>query len=305
MEAVTGATTTLLPKLADLLIGEYNLQKSVRGEILFLKAELERMDAALLQLSEAPIDEPPDRLTKLWQRDVRELSYDVEDSIDRFIVHIQTRNPSKPHSFMAFIDRSLSLLTKAKIRHKIGTSIKEIKIRVKEISERHDRYKNERGVAKHVGTPINSIRLLALYKKETELVAIEERSNDLVTRLCEGDKARPCEGDKASKQPLKIVSIAGFGGVGKTTIANVVYRKLIGDFDCGAFVSVSLNPNIVMILKDMLHMLDEEQYKGIYEQTLGVQQLIYRIRKHLQDRKYGLFHSICFIFFFLNIDHTQ
>nr|CAB3488933.1 unnamed protein product [Digitaria exilis] len=73
MEVVTGALPSLLPKLADLLIGEYNLQKGVKGGIIFLQAELETMKATLEEISETP----PDKLSKvdkIWARDVKELS---------------------------------------------------------------------------------------------------------------------------------------------------------------------------------------------------------------------------------------
>ena len=90
VEIATGAMSTLLPKLADLIKDEYKLQKSVRGEIMFLKTELESMEATLLKVSEAPIDQPPDIQVKLWAREVRELSYDVEDRIDAFMVYIES-----------------------------------------------------------------------------------------------------------------------------------------------------------------------------------------------------------------------
>jgi hypothetical protein len=67
-ELITGAMGTLLPKLGDLRTKEYKLQKGVRGEIMFLKAEMESMQAALLKVSEAPIDQPPDNQVMLWAK---------------------------------------------------------------------------------------------------------------------------------------------------------------------------------------------------------------------------------------------
>ncbi|GJN04641.1 hypothetical protein PR202_ga22205 [Eleusine coracana subsp. coracana] len=189
MEVVMGAMSTLFPKLGNLLKEEYKLQKSVRGEIKFLESELESMQVALIKVSMAQkIDQPPDVQLKLWVRDVKDLSYDVEDRIDIFMTHIHSGS-NKPHSFMDFIDRSMKLLTRANIRHKIGTSIKEIKCHVKEVSERRDRYRVENVAEKPIGPTVDSLRQAALYKKATELVAIEDKSNDLVKMLMEGDDA--------------------------------------------------------------------------------------------------------------------
>ena len=83
MEVVTGALPSLIPKLADLIAGEYNLQKGLKGEIKFLQEELECMKGALEDISRTPADQLPNN-DKIWSRNVRELSYDIEDSIDTF-----------------------------------------------------------------------------------------------------------------------------------------------------------------------------------------------------------------------------
>ncbi|KAL6842886.1 hypothetical protein ACP4OV_027199 [Aristida adscensionis] len=196
MEVVTGAMGTLLPKLGNLLKEEYQLQKCVRDEVVFLKAELESMEPALLKVSEAPIDQPPD----------------------------------------------------VQIRDNIGADIKNIKMRVEEVSERRDRCKIDQIAAKPVGITIESLCLSALYRKPTELFGAKEKSDDLVKMLMQGDEA--------SKQQLRIVSIVGLGGLGKRTLAKAVYRRLKEGFDCGVFVSASQNPNMKNIFKNMLYELE-------------------------------------------------
>uniref|UniRef100_A0ACD5WR67 Uncharacterized protein n=1 Tax=Avena sativa TaxID=4498 RepID=A0ACD5WR67_AVESA len=269
MQVVTGAMGSLLPKLGNLLKKEYELQKRVRAEIMFLKAELERMEAALVDISELPIDhQPPDTQVMLWARDVRDLSYEVEDSIDKFMVRI-----GEPQSFMGFIDRCLSLLTKAKIRHKIGTEVKGIKRRIHQVSEGRDRYKVDSTVAKPIGPTIDSLRLSALYTKATDLVGTDDKTQHLIRELMGAD------GD--SEKQRKIVSVVGIGGLGKTTLANLVYKKLREKFHCGAFVSVSQNPNMEKIFKDLLYQLGKDLYHINDED-----QLIREIRQHLEKKRY-------------------
>jgi hypothetical protein len=56
-------------------------------------------------------------------------------------------------------------------------------------------------------------------------------------------------------QQLKILSIVGFGGLGKTTLANAVYREIGGEFNCTAFVSVSQKPTMRTVLYGLLSKL--------------------------------------------------
>ncbi|CAM0949205.1 unnamed protein product [Alopecurus aequalis] len=279
MEVVTGAMSTLLPKLGKMLKDEYDLHKKVRGEIMFLTAELERMEAALLEVSEAPIDHPPSKLVKLWAKDVKDLSYEIEDSIDKFMVHLESRAETKAQSFMGFIYKSIDLLSKAKIRHKIGTEVKHIKSRIMEVSARRDRYKIDKVGVQPTGTSIDTLRLSALYKKDTELVGTEEKIKELV-------KMTMGEADKASTPQRKIISIVGIGGLGKTTLANVVYRKLKSQFDCAAFVSVSLIPSMEKIFKNILHQLDKHKYSNINEAMWAEAQLISELRDYLLNKRY-------------------
>ena len=52
-----------------------------------------------------------------------------------------------------------------------------------------------------------------------------------------------------------MLSIVGLGGLGKTTLAKEVYRKIQGNFHCQAFVSISQKPNVKKIMKDVVSQL--------------------------------------------------
>jgi disease resistance protein RPM1 len=105
-------------------------------------------------------------------------------------------------------------------------------------------------------------RLEALYTKITEL-GIGEAKEEVITRLANGDQ-----------QETTIVSIAGFEGLGKTTLARAVHDEINKEFDCTAFVSVSRNPNMEKLLKDILYGLDKEKFGDIHSKMLDERILI-------------------------------
>ncbi|CAL4979438.1 unnamed protein product [Urochloa decumbens] len=106
--------------------------------IRFLQAELESMKGALEKVSNTPAEQLVIQ-DKIWARDLRELSYDIEDNIDTFMVRVKGNEQAKLQGMKKFIDRSVGLIRKAKIRRGIAAEIKDIKIRVEEVAKRHDR----------------------------------------------------------------------------------------------------------------------------------------------------------------------
>uniref|UniRef100_A0ACD5UVS9 Uncharacterized protein n=1 Tax=Avena sativa TaxID=4498 RepID=A0ACD5UVS9_AVESA len=273
MEFATGAMTTLMPKLGELLMEEYKLQESVKEGIRDLKAELESMLAALVKVSSVPLDQL-DPQVKIWANEVRELSYAIEDSLDSSKVRIEGLDPTKPN-IVGFFKKACNKVRKLKINHKLANNIKEIERQVKKVKERYDRYKVD-GVMANSATTTVDPRLSNLYKVSSDLVGIDKQVDKLMKILSEGSDV--------SQKTLNTVSIVGFGGLGKTTLAKALYDKLNKTYQCQGFIPVGQNPDMKKVLRDILLELDIGLYNAAL--TMDERQLIDQLQKFLAGKRY-------------------
>ncbi|KAE8807275.1 Disease resistance protein RPP13 [Hordeum vulgare] len=281
MDLVTGAMGSLLFKLGELLKDEYQLQRGSRNKVEFLSTELASMQAALLSIAAAPRGHLNDQV-KLWANEVRDLSYNMEDIIDSFFVRVVGGGGDLEHStsnrFRPFIRKMAKWLLTVKARREIAQALQEVKMQVLEVANRRDRYALDRLTVANtfsVGATTTVDPLLsALYSKVTDLVGLSKPSRELIKEL------------KDCTKKLKIVSIVGFGGLGKTTLARVVYNGLEAQYECTAFVSFSQRPQMKRILKDMLHQLDHKEFATINEASRNEVQLIRQLSNFLMSKRY-------------------
>jgi replication-associated recombination protein RarA len=187
-----------------------------------------------------------------------------------------------------------NLFTMGRTRHQIANKIKDLKSQVKDLASRRDRYRIEDIVVNPTATSTATTsvdpRLLALYKDQKELVGIKEASAVLINKLIDGN-------NNVSMQHLKILSIFGFGGLGKTTLAKAVYDGIHEQFESMAFVSVGRNPDLKKLVKNILFELDKQKYVSFSEAMLDEKQLVDELRGLLQNKRYVLLSTILFMFY--------
>ncbi|CAD6334600.1 unnamed protein product [Miscanthus lutarioriparius] len=264
--AATGALKAVTVKLATLLGDEFKNMKDVRKEIKPLFDELNYMHAFLEKMSE---EENPDNQDKIWMTDVREMSYDIEDSLDDFMICIDDDKSAKKKSLMK---KCTKLLDKMKAHKRISKAIQEFKTQIKEVGDRNHRYRTGVTTTKDSHEMID-IRAQAIFKDASELVAIDEQKNELINLLIEDGSL--------SQHQVKVVAIVGLGGLGKTTLANQVYESLKDKFDCKAFVTVSRTPHMLEVLRTILLDISGQEYTG------DMQHLMRKISDFLQDKRYA------------------
>ncbi|XP_037419220.1 disease resistance protein RGA5-like [Triticum dicoccoides] len=278
-EAVMGS---VIRELGNLLHGEYKLFKETKDYIMFLKAELESMHVFLKKMSDT--EEEPDEQTKCWVGEVRELSYDIEDNVYDFLLHSEHESNNTPqHGFRGFIDKCVNLLSHFSSKFSFGHhhetiyEFQGLKRRVVEASERRTRYKLDDAILKPNNTAID-LRLLALYAEKTALVGIEGPKGELIQLMMDQKSV--------SAGQLKVLSIVGFGGLGKTTLANQIYHQLETQFESRAFTSVSQKPNIRKILRHILSQVGYVARKDTNMEMWDEDELIRTVQQFLKNKRY-------------------
>ncbi|CAL5027985.1 unnamed protein product [Urochloa decumbens] len=238
VSAATGVLSPVIGKLAKLLEHKYDRFTGVRREVTSLRGELEHMHAFLQKLSWV---EHPDVQTKLWMTEVKELSYDIEDRVDEFLIRVDGKTDLE--GFKGFMWRIANFFIKIKTRWRIGKEIEGLQALVKRAGELRLRYKIDDNISEPHDESLDS-RVCSIFKDRSELVGIDGPKEELISMLIQGDEV--------ANQELKVFSIVGPGGLGKTTLANEVYNTHGKKFQCYAFVTVSRNPNVMKILRSIL-----------------------------------------------------
>ncbi|CAL5044999.1 unnamed protein product [Urochloa decumbens] len=188
----------------------------------------------------------------------------MEDALDIFLVHVEPDNGQQSQT-QSMLKRALKMFRDLFSKYRIDDSL--VKPAVAMASE----------------------AVAAMYREASQLIGIDKSRGQVVSMLY----ARSLEetgGSGHVKVPddktMKIVSVVGVGGLGKTTLAKAVHEELRGHFRFGAFVPVGRNPDLKRVFKDILLDLDKKKYKNLNITILDERHLIDEIRGFLKGKRY-------------------
>ncbi|KAM3205974.1 hypothetical protein ACQJBY_061576 [Aegilops geniculata] len=272
-----GAMRPLLKKL-DMMLGPHGckLTKGVNDRSQLLKDDLEEIAAYLEDLLE--VEDPP-MTAKCWMKEARELSFDIQGCIDNFVpreslgyksdhkmthVKIPKRLKWQKQIEYAAPDVSGHVISKIirvdviraprklKWYQQMVEKVSEFRIYAREVIRRYERYHLHccsTSAARRFSAigPIMPMLPLPCEKTCSGLV-IDGRMSMFINSLANDED-----------QQLKVVSIHGFGCLGKTMLAKVLYNKIGRKFHCRAFVRVSKKPDMKRLFRDMLSQFQRKQ----------------------------------------------
>ena len=265
----------LLVQEARLLGGIHDKVESIKGELEIIRSFLKDADARAEKVDMSNVE-------KIWVKQVREEAYHIEDVIDEYILY-RTKGLYGRRQWFHFLLRVFQFAIELKAGHVIASRIQDINRNLKEKREIAIRYHFN---AIEQGGPSSDARSIAwsdprvasLFIEEAEVVGIDSHKDKLINWLVKEPSNRT------------VISVVGIGGVGKTTLVKKVYdnEKLVAQFDCRAWITVSKSYKMEGLFRDMIKQFYEARKEFAPKEidTMEEIKLIKVLRQYLDEQRY-------------------
>ncbi|KAJ3684344.1 hypothetical protein LUZ61_013508 [Rhynchospora tenuis] len=210
----------VLKKLGEMIVKEAQSLGEVRDKVQWVKTELTRIKCYLRDAESKR--RKGSEIAENYLNELRDVAYRIEDAMDTFYVEIEDHhhklegNSQKDHGFLGKFKRLRRETTKLPALHNLGTELDGIKKVLEGISRSKVDYDidplQERGEGETILMP--SRRATYHEVDETEVIGLETDKNNVRELLLD-----------PKIQGRVVITIVGPGGLGKTTLAHMVYKR--------------------------------------------------------------------------------
>ncbi|XP_042014544.1 disease resistance protein RGA2-like [Salvia splendens] len=226
----------LLDTLSSLIKKEIGLILGVNDEMKKLCRTFTAIQAVLEDAEDKQIESKPIRN---WLEKLNAIAYEVDDILDECNTHVSKLNHS--HSKL-----SRYSLKKLLYRHNIARRMKQVNEKVEAIAAERNRF--------HLREmPIDRPREVAIASRET--ASLLNEPDKIYGRDEDKDKiVKTLLNDVKNRHEMSVLPVIGVGGLGKTTLARLVFNDLQVEehFDLRIWVCVSDNFEMKTLVKAMI-----------------------------------------------------
>nr|XP_016438209.1 PREDICTED: putative disease resistance protein At1g50180 [Nicotiana tabacum] len=274
------AVSYVAERLIDLFQRKIVFLQSVQQEVEGVRNELVRMKC-FLKDADMKQEEEEAATVRNWVSEIRAVAYHAEDVIEIFIHQVESQERQSFFIKCAFYPKKLYRL------YRVGKEIESIQTTILEISNSRERYgiRHIQGLGFGEGSSTTREKMRELRRSSPlvankDTVGLEKHVNSVVSILLREDKR------------LRVASIVGMGGIGKTTLAKEVYNQaqIRDKFDTRAWVYVSQDYKPAKIIKELiLQLANPEEDKVKMVETMdklseaGLEEMLHR---RLEDTCY-------------------
>jgi hypothetical protein len=179
--------------------------------------------------------EAPDSIVMCWEKEVRELLNDIDNFLDELVHSLRAAAAAskKNNNLHGKFARFREGLRRSRW---VAGEASRFRARSEEAIRRHKMYNLEKREARPIEIDSDACPippLLGVKAGAARLVGIDSSMEKLSEWLTGDGEPR-----------LRVVSVVGSGGIGKSTLAKELYRRLGWQFDCRAFARSSQKPDM-------------------------------------------------------------
>ncbi|XP_062194026.1 disease resistance protein RGA4-like [Phragmites australis] len=277
--AASAFLKSVMGRLFLVLEKEYNKHKGLAQATQSIQQDL-RMIAAAMDDQLRTLG-PNDRtaVARMYREEILDLAHDIEDCVDRFMHRLRCKQRSGGGGAGALVHRVAHELKKVQSRCSFADEIQKLKRRLKDAHQRVI----DGGSISCGGQP-GGLSSTAAYSKPSHVarnrpVGFEKPVEELLSLLDEVD---------GEPEQLRVISVVGFGGLGKTTLARAVYDspQTKAKFDCRAWIAATgdspkTRDGMRGILRDIL-----QQVRPRDTMDFDSQHLEASLKEYLNDKRY-------------------
>lgn len=234
---VVGVINLTLSRLLRVIDDDCKLRSDLKEDLRNIKYEMEAINAYIIQNSRRA-DTQGGEIPEEKIREVQELAYDIEDCVDHFVPKVTC------DSNASWYQRSAHQAMTVRTRTRFAKKIKKLKQRSSDASTRIKDWTVE-GASDSAGGSTPSPPYIPT---EGDLDTMEESKKEILELLGEVE-----DNDGEAIRQQRVISILGCQGLGKTTLAKLVYDCIESrKFQCRAWVEASKYRHASILLKDIL-----------------------------------------------------
>ncbi|XP_044508392.1 disease resistance protein RGA2-like [Mangifera indica] len=261
----------LLSEVMSLTSNEVSLGWGVKNNVQELAGTLTTIKVVLLDAEEK---QTQNEKLRVWLEKLKEVCYDVEDVLDEIEVKDLCKQVMNGQSISRKVCHFFSSSNPIIFCFRLGHKIKEINKRLAKIATEKDNF--------NLTEKIYSNNILG-WERETHSFV---RASDVIGRDKDKEEVMKillCPSD--GHENVSVISIVGIGGLGKTTLAKLVYNdeKVSDYFKLKMWICVSDKFSLKRLLIDIINSAIGQKYNH-----MSMDQLQTILRDIIRDKKYLL-----------------
>ncbi|KAL4607886.1 hypothetical protein ACB092_09G207900 [Castanea dentata] len=292
-----GIAVKVLELLGSVTIDELSSAWGVRSDLTKLERTVEAIKAVLLDAEEK---QAGDRRLRIWLGELKDVLQDAENVLDEFQYRILQKEVMKRQGNTSEkVSNLLSSFNPLAVRFEMAHKIKGIRKRVDEIAAEKDNFHLAQGLVDRKLNRQEWRDMTHSFVDPQNVIGRDDAKENIIHLLMKQNEN--------SSRNVDVVPITGIGGLGKTTIAKLVYSdgQVVGHFQLRMWVCASDDFNVIRLIKEILksaiHQIDENfvvdglpnSLKELLKdnkilENLGVDEVQCLLRELLKDKKFLL-----------------